>query len=74
MFFFCSHQRIKMDMFTLTAPQPATVPSPPTCNVVRTVEAVLSLPEAKLDYARAKIVLDALVDPELDAERTLATL
>lgn len=46
----------------------------PQPDVMRAVEAVLSLPEEELDYARAKVALDALVDPGADAEWTFAEL
>jgi regulator of sirC expression with transglutaminase-like and TPR domain len=51
----------------------AAQPSP-SSDVARAVEAILSLPEAELDYARAKVALDALVDPDQDAEWTYAEL
>lgn len=48
--------------------------SSPASGVTAAVEAVLSLPDAKLDYVRAKIALDAVVDPSVDATRVLAEL
>jgi regulator of sirC expression with transglutaminase-like and TPR domain len=42
--------------------------------LIEGVEAVLSVPDAELDYARAKVSLDALIDPEADTDRTFAEL
>ncbi len=38
------------------------------------VQALLSLPDAQLDYARAKLALDAIVDPATDVDAVLADL
>jgi regulator of sirC expression with transglutaminase-like and TPR domain len=38
------------------------------------VRAVLALPDQELDYARAKVALDRIVDPAIDADATLAEL
>lgn len=46
----------------------------PPFNCARAVRALLDLPEAQLDYARAKLTLDALVDPATDADAVLAEL
>jgi hypothetical protein len=41
---------------------------------VRAVQAVLRAPEEELDYARAKVALDLLIDPVADADWTFAEL
>lgn len=41
---------------------------------VEAVRSVLSLPEAEIDYARAKVALDAIVDPGIDKDATLDEL
>jgi hypothetical protein len=64
----------RTNTLTLTAPSPGKPPPDPAPDVVRAVEAVLSLPEAKLDHARAKVALDALVDPAADAAASLAEI
>jgi regulator of sirC expression with transglutaminase-like and TPR domain len=38
------------------------------------VRSVLSLPDSELDYARAKVTFDRIVDPSVDIDATLATL
>jgi regulator of sirC expression with transglutaminase-like and TPR domain len=43
-------------------------------DTVRSVEAVLRAPEEELDYARAKVALDLLIDPAADADWTFAEL
>jgi regulator of sirC expression with transglutaminase-like and TPR domain len=40
-------------------------------TAVQTVRGVLAAPEARIDYARAKLTLDKLVDPKTDVEGTL---
>jgi len=46
----------------------------PAPDVVQAVAAVLGAPEEALDYAKAKVALDALVDPQADADWTFAEL
>lgn len=43
-------------------------------EAVAAVEAMLSLPEEQLDYARAKIAFDRIVDPSIDEQWVLAEL
>lgn len=43
-------------------------------QAVAAVEAVLSLPEEELDYARAKIAFDRIIDPSIDEGWVLAEL
>ena len=43
-------------------------------GIADSVRAILSAPEDRLDYARAKLALDALVDPSSDPEATMAEL
>ncbi|HEY0627591.1 MAG TPA: transglutaminase family protein [Allosphingosinicella sp.] len=43
-------------------------------DAVAAVEAVLSLPHDKLDYARAKIAFDRIIDPSIDEQWVLAEL
>lgn len=43
-------------------------------DAAEAVEALLSLPDAQLDYARAKLTLDAIVDPATDVDAVLAEL
>jgi regulator of sirC expression with transglutaminase-like and TPR domain len=75
MFFFCFERTVKMNIASRIADEgPPCRPPAVARDVVERVWAVLSLPEAELDYARAKVALDALVDPAADAEWTLAEL
>jgi regulator of sirC expression with transglutaminase-like and TPR domain len=73
MFFFCSEGESKMNMLAPLAPEPSARPAPRSA-AVEAVEAVLALPEEELDYARAKVALDAIVDPGADIEWTMAEL
>jgi len=73
MFFFCSRDESKMDMVNTVAPAPRLRPALGS-GVVQSVQALLALPEPEVDCARAKVALDALVDPLADAEPTLAEL
>lgn len=41
---------------------------------VSAIKAVLDLPDAELDYARAKLAFDQLIDPSLNADAVLAEL
>lgn len=43
-------------------------------HAAATIRALLSLPDARLDYARAKLTLDAIVDPAIDTGAVLAEL
>lgn len=43
-------------------------------DAVEAVRAVLSLPDDQLDYARAKLALDKIIDPSVDVDATLAEL
>jgi len=65
-------------MKTLASARPAA-PALPTqrdasLGAVKVVRAVLSLPDGELDYARAKLAFDKVVDPTVDVEATLAEL
>lgn len=46
----------------------------PSFGTAAAVETILSGPEAELDYAEAKLALDLLVDPSLDADAARAEL
>jgi regulator of sirC expression with transglutaminase-like and TPR domain len=48
--------------------------APASLAAAAAVAAVLSLPDEELDYARAKLALDRIVDPSLDAEWASAEL
>jgi regulator of sirC expression with transglutaminase-like and TPR domain len=64
-----------MDMLSAIAAAPLILPpAEPEPDIVRSVAAVLGAPEAELDYARAKVSLDALIDPEANAGWTFAEL
>jgi regulator of sirC expression with transglutaminase-like and TPR domain len=69
MFFFCSKGESKMNMLAPIA-EPGARPAPRSV-AVDAVEAVLSLPEEELDYAQAKVALDAIIDPAADIGATL---
>jgi hypothetical protein len=43
-----------------------------TGNAPALVSDVLSLPDDQLDYSRAKLALDRIIDPSIDAQRALA--
>jgi regulator of sirC expression with transglutaminase-like and TPR domain len=53
----------------VTDPVALAMPDPVTA-----VEAVLAPPEAELDYARAKLAFDRIIDPTVDAKVVLAEL
>src|SRR3954468_16265075 len=46
----------------------------PASNPAAIVQGVLSVPDDQLDYARAKLAFDRIVDPSLNAEATLAEI
>jgi hypothetical protein len=46
----------------------------PAENTRRTVRAVFAAPEGEIDFAKAKIVLDRLVDPSIDAGGALSQI
>lgn len=41
---------------------------------IRVLRQVLDTPEAQIDFARAKVTIDRLIDPSIDAEATLAQI
>jgi regulator of sirC expression with transglutaminase-like and TPR domain len=43
-------------------------------DVVATVQSVLSLPDDELDYARAKLTFDRIIDASIDIDATMAEL
>lgn len=43
-------------------------------DVVEKVRAVLALPDEQLDYARAKLAFDKIIDPSIDEKAVLAEL
>lgn len=43
-------------------------------GIADSVRAILSVPDDRLDYARVKLALDALVDPSSDVDETMAEL
>lgn len=43
-------------------------------GIAASVRAILSVPDDRLDYARIKLALDALVDPSSDPDATMAEL
>lgn len=49
-------------------------PGSAAADPVAVVRAILSVADAELDYARAKLAFDRLIDPSHDAEDTLAQL
>jgi regulator of sirC expression with transglutaminase-like and TPR domain len=63
-----------MNMLTLSVPDYRGSLAARRPNVVQAVQAVLCAPEEELDYARAKVALDLLIDPAADAEWTFAEL
>ena len=43
-------------------------------NAIQTVLALLDVPEHKLDFARAKLTIDNLIDPAIDVEASLSEI
>jgi regulator of sirC expression with transglutaminase-like and TPR domain len=54
--------------------QPSRPAAPPPGDVPALVRAILARPDEELDYARAKLALDRIIDPALDADRVLAAI
>jgi hypothetical protein len=52
-----------MNMLTLSVPDHRGSLAAKHPDVVQAVQAVLCAPEEELDYARAKVALDLLIDP-----------
>lgn len=59
---------------TLEAEKRAASPGGIPDDPVAAVRAVLDRPDAELDYARAKIAFDRIIDPSVDAEAVLVEL
>lgn len=55
-------------------PRAGAAYEPAASKVVTAVRAVLSVPDDKIDYAQAKLSLDAIIDPTLDSDATMAEL
>ena len=47
---------------------------PRQAEIVQTVTALLSAPDEEIDFARAKLTIDALVDPGIDVDARLAQI
>lgn len=47
---------------------------PEATDIVAAVRAILSVPDDELDYARAKLAFDGLVDPSLEPDETMAEI
>jgi regulator of sirC expression with transglutaminase-like and TPR domain len=62
-----------MNMLSSCRPAPPDREAAPA-DIVPSVQAVLLAPEEELDYARAKVALDRLIDPAADADWTFAEL
>lgn len=56
----------------IAGPAPVVADSRP--GVAATVAAVVARPEDELDYARAKLAFDAIVDPSLDTTAAMTEL
>ncbi len=73
MFYLCSHYESRASMSAL-AVQVTPSPHPVPAGIADAVAALLSAPEAELDYARAKVALDFLVDPGVTLLRPFVEL
>lgn len=74
MFFLCSGKPEGTKVAQSIAENQASDGSRLPADVVTAVRDILSVPDERLDYGRAKLALDRLVDPMLDREATMREL
>jgi hypothetical protein len=53
---------------------PASASAPPGSSPAAVVQGILSVPNDRLDYARAKLTFDRIVDPSVNVDANLAEI
>src|SRR4051812_50083537 len=66
--------RIAAMLAAIACVWPGSVDAQPAPSPAAIVQSVLAVPDDRLDYARAKLAFDRIVDPSLNVETTLAEI